>query len=157
MKGRREDWEDAHRKAAETLLEWLQKYEIIAYPVLGDPGIYASCSYLMKHIAPCHPCKIVSGVPAMCAAAAELGIPLCEQGEGLLVVDRIEDDEQEFKGNTVVMKAETNWDWLAGLSATTQVFLARNVGLPQQQLGIGIDGFDKNSYFTTAIVRPKHV
>ncbi len=39
MKGKREDWEDNHRKAAEILLEWLGKYETITYPVLGDPGI----------------------------------------------------------------------------------------------------------------------
>ena len=141
MKGKREDWEDAHRQAAEILLEWLKEYKTIAYPVLGDPGIYASSSYLMKHIAPHHPCKLIPGIPAMCAAAAELGIPLCEQGESLLVVDRIEDNERILNGNTVVMKAETNWDRLERLSATTQVFLARNVGLPQQQLGRRFDGF----------------
>lgn len=62
MKGRREDWEDAHRRAAEILLDWLKEYETIAYPVLGDPGVYASGSYLMKRIAPHHPCRVILGV-----------------------------------------------------------------------------------------------
>lgn len=62
MKGRREDWEDDHRRAAEILLDWLKEYETIAYPVLGDPGVYASGSYLMKRIAPHHPCRVILGV-----------------------------------------------------------------------------------------------
>ena len=153
MKGKREDWEDAHRKAAEILLEWLQKYETIAYPVLGDPGIYASSSYLMKHIAPHHPCKVIPGIPAMCAAAAELGIPLCEQGERLLVIDCLENNEIIVNKNAVVMKAEKNWEQLVKQPVTTKVYLARNIGLPDQKLGIGIDGFGKNSYFTTAVMK----
>ena len=152
MKGKREDWEAAHRRAAEILLEWLEKYETIAYPVLGDPGIYASGSYLMGRIAPYHPCRVIPGVPAMCAAAAELGTALCEQGERLLVTDRIENDEQKFGGNMVVMKAEKNWERLEKLQAA-RIFLARNVGLPSQQLGTGMDGFGRDSYFTTAIIK----
>ena len=152
MKGERNEWEAAHSQAAELLLQWLQKYETIAYPVLGDPGIYASGSYLMKRIAPHHPCKVIPGVPAMCAAAAELGIPLCEQGEGLLVTDHVEDDTC-MPQTTVVMKAEKNWEQLGRISKTRQVFLARNIGLPEQQLGMCLDGFGRNSYFTTAIVK----
>ena len=155
MKGKREDWDLAHQKAVEILLEWLEKYEIIAYPVLGDPGIYASSSYLMKHIAPYHPCKVIPGVPAMCAAAAELGIPLCEQGENLLVVDHLDRNEIIIKENTVVMKAEKNWEQLAKQSATIKVYFARNIGLQDQQLGIGINNIGKKSYFTTIIMKPK--
>ena len=155
MKGRREDWEEAHRQAAEILLDWLEKYKTIAYPVLGDPGIYASSSYLMKHIAPHHPCKVIPGIPAMCAVAAELGIPLCEQGERLLVVDHLENDDRKVNENTVVMKAEKNWEQLEKLPPTAHIFFARNVGLPEQQLGADIDALGKNSYFTTAILKKK--
>ena len=158
MKGVREDWEHAHRRAAEILLEWLKKYETIVYPVLGDPGIYASGSYLLKRIVPCHPCEVIPGIPAMCAAAAALGIPLCEQGEPLLIaddIDAVDDLRQDFRGNMVVMKAEKNWRRLQDLAAGTQVFLARNIGLPDQQLGTGLNGFEKKSYFTTAILKPE--
>ena len=161
MKGKRTDWEKAHRQAAEILLEWLQRYDTIAYPVLGDPGIYASGSYLLKRIASHHPCEVIPGIPAMCAAAAALGIPLCEQGESLMIADDINDIDdfddcrQGFRGNLIVMKAEKNWRRLQDLAAGAQVFLARNIGLPDQQLGTGIHSFDKKSYFTTAILKPR--
>ena len=155
MKGNREDWADAHRNAAETLLEWLKEYETIAYPVLGDPGIYAYSSYLMEHIAPHHPCKVIPGVPAMCAAAAEFGIPLCKQGERLLVIDSLEKDDGTLDENTVLMKAEKNWGHLEKLTAVSHVYLARNIGLQDQMLMQGIAGYGKKSYFTTAILKRK--
>ena len=154
MKGSRDAWEGAHQHAAEVLLDWLKQYETIAYPVLGDPGIYASGSYLMKRIAPHHPCRVIPGVPAMCAAAAELGIPLCEQGERLLITDHIACDAPSFNENTVIMKAEKNWEKLSKLPQD-RIYLARNVGFPTQQLMTGAAGFGRESYFTTAIVKPE--
>ena len=87
MHGMKQEWHEAHRRAAEHIRELMKEYETAAYPVLGDPGIYASGSYLMKHISAHYPCSVIPGVPAMCAAAAELGIPLCEQHEDLWVTD----------------------------------------------------------------------
>ncbi len=70
MRGGREDWRAAHAAAAEKLLQWLERYPTMVYPVLGDPGVFASSSYLHRLVAPKHPCEIVPGVPAMCAALA---------------------------------------------------------------------------------------
>ena len=156
MKGKREDWEDAHREAAEILLEWLEKYETIVYPVLGDPGIYASGSYLMKRIAPQHPCKVIPGIPAMCAAAAELGIPLCEQGESLCVMDSYEKQPPLPDRNTVVMKAGRRLNELRNLTSEYSVYVAKNIGMQDSWMG-KIDEYPEEtaSYFMTAIIKPQ--
>lgn len=154
MQGKREDWQAAHRRAAEILLEWLKQYETIAYPVLGDPGIYASGSYLMQRIAPHHPCKVIPGIPAMCAAAAELGIPLCEQGESLLVMDAYE--KQQLHKNTVVMKAGRQLAQLRKLTSDYSVYAAKNLGMPDGWAGeIDLYSGDTAPYFMTAIIKAR--
>ena len=152
MKGSRGDWEDAHRQAVEILLEWLKQYESIAYPVLGDPGIYASSSYLMKRIAPYHPCKLIPGIPALCAAAAELGIPLCEQGEPLTVIDRFE--EKLPDGNAVVMKGGRSLDRIKQAAAGREAYAVCNLGMENMCLGKLDESLTiPPSYFTTVLIR----
>ena len=153
MKGGRADWEDAHRRAAEILLEWLQEYETIAYPVLGDPGVYASGSYLMKRIAPHHPCKVIPGIPAMCAAAAELGIELCEQGENLTVIDHLQ-EEKLPDGNVVVMKGSRCIEKIKSAAAGRQAYAVCNLGMDNMWTGSLENRAELPvSYFTTVIVK----
>ena len=138
MKGDRAAWEGAHRAAVEQLLDWLERYDTIAYPVLGDPGVYASSSYLLRLIAPLHACQVVPGVPAMCAAAAELGVPLCEQRERLTVLD-------DFDGESPL--PEASWG--------REAYAVRNLGMENSWAGRLSEmpecGY---SYFTTALVKP---
>lgn len=154
MKGTREMWEDAHRQAAETMLAWLDQYENIAYPVLGDPGIYASSAYLMRSIASRHPCRVVAGVPAMCAAAAELGVPLCEQGERLTVVDCPVGHNIAADDNIVIMKAGRDAAAIAEIANGRQVFAACNVGMENQRVGKPDEVDLSATYFTTVILKP---
>ncbi len=151
MKGRREDWEAAHDRAAGQLLEWLDRYDTVAFPVLGDPGVYATSSYLCRRIRPAHPCEIVPGVPAMCAAAAALGVPLCEQGEMLTVLDRLDGALPE--GNAVVMKASRCLDELRQAARGREIYIAQNLGMEGQWLGKIEDAPEGSGYFTTAIVK----
>lgn len=151
MKGRHEDWAQAHHRAAETLLQWLDRYETIAYPVLGDPGIYASSSYLMRLIAPRHCCKVIPGVPAMCAAAAALGIPLCEQGESLAVYECLEDENRPAE-NVVVMKSGRQLSEIRNACAGQTAYAACNLGMENEWLGSIADVPPQmQSYFITAI------
>ena len=50
MHGAKQEWQAAHQHASEQICELLEEYETVAYPVLGDPGIYSSGSYLIKYI-----------------------------------------------------------------------------------------------------------
>lgn len=154
MSGMRKDWSSAHERAVEVLLEQLKRYPVIAYPVLGDPGVYASSSYLMRRIGGAHPCKVVPGVPAMCAVAAELGIPLCEQRETLTVVDSFADGAAVPEGNAVIMKSGKNIDPIRRAVEGRQAYAARNLGMESAWCG-PLDQMpeDTYSYFTTVIVK----
>ena len=156
MRGNKEDWADAHRQAAEKLLEWLGQYENIAYPVLGDPGIYASSSYLMKRIEPHHPCKLIPGIPAMCAASAELGMPLCEQGETFLVTDSFSAETDVAAENIVIMKGRGKLTEIKKSFPGCEAYAVRNLGFEDQWVGELNAATDENdSYFTTVLVKNK--
>ena len=153
MRGSRSDWESAHDHAATQLLNWLERYENVAFPVLGDPGIYATGSYLLRRVRPHHPCVVVPGVPAMCAAAAALGMPLCEKGESLTVLDHLGEGDRLPQGNCVVMKATNSLDSLRREAAGREVRVVRNLGMDGEWLGaLANVPTDRGSYFTTAIV-----
>lgn len=153
MKGMRTDWEAAHRRAADTLMEWLDRYPLIAYPVLGDPGIYASSAYLMRCIAPRHPCRVIPGVPAMCAAAAQLGLPLCRQGEMLTVTDHL-DGESLPQGNVVIMKGAGKLHQIRAAARGRRAYALCNLGMQDMWCGPLEDTKDMpETYFTTVLVQ----
>ena len=154
MSGKRADWDGAHERAADELLEWLKRYPVIAYPVLGDPGVYASSSYLMRKISGVHPCSVIPGVPAMCAAAAELGVPLCEQREPLTVLDNFSDGDALPSGNAVIMKSGRNLDSIRRAVDGRTAYAVRNLGMENAWCGRIADiPEDTYSYFTTVIVK----
>ena len=153
MKGGREDWLEAHRSAAEELLRLLKDYENIVYPVLGDPGVYASSSYLMRLVQQSHPCAVVPGITTMCAAAAKLGVALCEQGESLTILDSFADGQSLPDGNCVIMKSGRRLSGLKEAAAGREAYAVRNLGMQNQWLGSLQDiPEDDYSYFTTVLV-----
>ena len=153
MQGNRKDWEKAHESAAIQILDWLERYPNVVFPVLGDPGIYASSSYLLRHVCPHQPCAVIPGVPAMCAAAAAMGISLCEKGESLTVLDHFDAGDIFPEGNCVVMKAGNSMDVLRDAAAGREVYVARDLGMKHEWLGTLTQmptGY--RTYFTTAII-----
>ena len=156
MKGMRGDWQEAHRRAADELLELLKKYPSIVYPVLGDPGIYASSSYLLRLLREKHPCRVVPGITTMCAAAAELGISLCEQGERLTVLDSMDSDIALPGGNIVAMKSGRQLGLLKQSLDGRTAYAVRNLGMANEWTGLLEEIPDEDySYFTTVIIKSK--
>ena len=154
MKGNRADWEADHREAVRQLLDWLETYPTIAYPVLGDPGVYASSSYLMRLIRPHHPCSVIPGIPAMCAAAAELGIPLCEQREPLTVLDNFQEGDALPEGNAVIMKSGRNIAALRRAAGNRAAYVVRNLGMENAWMGKLAEMPEADySYFTTVLIK----
>lgn len=153
MKGARAQWENAHSQAVGQILSLLEKYETVAYPVLGDPSIYASSSYLMERILPSHPCRVIPGIPAMCAAAAQWRVPLCIQGETLTVLGRLEDAALP-NGPTVVMKSGRELETIRTLAASREIYAACDLGMEHGWAG-RLEEFpeERHSYFTTVLVR----
>ena len=158
MRGRREDWEAAHAAAARKLLDWLERFDSIAYPVLGDPGIYASSSYLFHLIASRHPCAVVPGVPSFCAGAAALGRPLVEQGERLTLLDACSPADALPEGNVVVMKCGRSLAALGDAAAGREAFVVRRLGMAGEWAGplADLPDGDEYSYYTTGFLLQPH-
>ena len=153
MRGGREDWRAAHAAAAEKLLQWLERYPTMVYPVLGDPGVFASSSYLHRLVAPKHPCEVVPGVPAMCAAAAKLGVPLCEKDETLTVEGEWRDGALPG-GTSVWMKCARSLSDMRAALAGREAYVVRNLGM-DGEFAAPLDAPEPpgTSYFTTVIVK----
>lgn len=158
MQGEREDWAAAHSAAAAMLLDLLRQGRSVAYPVLGDPLLYATSGYLLRLIAPHFRCEVIPGVPAMCAAAARLRQPLAESREPLTILPGYDPDTALPDGNVVVMKAGRS---LAALGqrlaeAGRRAWVVQNLGMPGERVSpiheMPPEG--KQSYFTTVLVKP---
>ena len=108
----------------------------------------------MRLVSQKHPCRVVPGITTMCAAAAELGVPLCEQGEGLTILDSFAPDEPLPGGNAVIMKSGRQLAALKAAAAGREAYAVRNLGMENAFAGplqdIPEDGY---SYFTTVIVK----
>jgi hypothetical protein len=104
-----DSWGPAHDRAADALIQRLRAGLRVAYPGLGDPSLYASSLYLYRRIAPCCPCEIIPGVPAMCAAAAALGAPLAQGRERLTILPGFGALDHLPEGAVVVLKAGARW------------------------------------------------
>lgn len=155
MKGSKEDWHFAHMKAAEILMDELAKGKNIVYPVLGDPSLYASSSYLLPHIQPHYPCAIIPGIPAMCAVAATFKIPLAQDRQPLTVLPGLPEDGNFPDGNIIIMKAGREIQVIQEKLADRNAYLAINLGMPQERvLPLKDAQIDRVSYFTTILVKP---
>ena len=65
----------------------LEQGRSVAFVTLGDPGIYSTCGYLLRRVRQRgFETQLVPGVPSFCAAAAALGVSLCQGREPLTIV-----------------------------------------------------------------------
>ena len=77
----------AYDAIADKLAALLDEGKNVAFITLGDSGVYSTYYYVHERmVARGYDCEVVAGVTSFSAAAARLGIPLCEGSEQLLVV-----------------------------------------------------------------------
>lgn len=99
----------AYDAIAGTLCRHLDEGKKIAFITLGDPTVYSTYMYVHQRVcARGYDARLVPGVPSFCAAAARMGISLCERDERLLIVPASHkpiDDCLAMDANLVFMKA----------------------------------------------------
>ena len=79
--------EESYRKGAALLESKLAQGKDVCFLTLGDPTVYSTYMYLHQRVrADGYPTAIVPGVASFCAAAAALGIPLCENEQQLHII-----------------------------------------------------------------------
>lgn len=99
----------AYESIADTLCGLLDLGRKIVFITLGDPTVYSTYMYVHQRIAARgYEARLVPGVTSFCAAAARMGISLCEREERLLIVPASHkpiDDCLAMDANLVFMKA----------------------------------------------------
>lgn len=100
---------DSHRNSAKMICKELDKGLNLAYITLGDPTVYSTYIYIHRLVVERgYSAQIVNGIPSFCAAAAKLGISLCESEETLHIIPASYNSIDRFldlDGNKVVMKS----------------------------------------------------
>ncbi len=92
-KSRNKAWKDA----SEELAFYVNKGEQVAFICIGDPSLFATGSYVLRHLKANSPqlaIKVIPGVTSISAAAARGLWPLCFQKEQLLIQATPETSEQ---------------------------------------------------------------
>ena len=129
----------------------------MAFLTLGDPTVYSTYLYLHTRVADRgYETKIIPGVTSFCAAAAELGISLCENQQELHIIPGTYHPTEAFAypGVKVMMKnnlAKTlPYLKAQGLSA----YMVENCGLPNQHVYRCLDESPEDAgYFSLLIVK----
>lgn len=135
----------------------------VAFITLGDATIYSTYSYIYSILtARGYDAKFIPGVPSFCAAAAALGIPLCEGNEMLHVIPASHDSTEAgmcLSGNKVFMKAGRHLKQLQdklGQMPQLHASMAERCGMDDELLIPNISTFEgEASYFTVVIAKER--
>jgi precorrin-2/cobalt-factor-2 C20-methyltransferase len=100
---------ESHKACVELICAELEKGLNLAFITLGDPTIYSTYMYVHRLVVEKgYSAEIVNGIPSFCAAAAKLGISLCNGKEALHIVPASYEGADELlrlNGSKVLMKS----------------------------------------------------
>lgn len=148
--------EQAYAAAAEQLTSVLEAGKTVVFLTLGDPTIYSTYGYLHgRMVRAGYEAEYVPGVPSFCAAAAALGEPLCEEGEGLHVLPG-NGAEDGCSGTRVFMKGGVRERKQALRDHDGPILGAENVGMDGQRLYRSLEDIPEDTgYFTLIIAKER--
>ena len=149
----------AYDAIADRLGALLDEGKDIAFIALGDAGVYSTYFYIHKRMeARGYHCVVIPGVTSFNAAAARLGVPLCEGSEQVMIVPVSMGDAEaalDVPGVKVFMKSGRDLlklrDLLRERGRSHDAMMVANCGLPAEQVIRDFDDFDEDSN-TMAIV-----
>lgn len=146
------------------LFDILDKGHDVVFVTLGDPTVYSTYTYIEK-IAKKSDYKThwVAGVTSFCAAAAALGIPLCEKDQPLTIIPgsyRDVDDHNMFSGGVVFMKSGKKTkelvDDLNTHKKNIDCVLVENVGMNNERITKDLGRLPEDiGYFSMLIYKEK--
>ena len=123
---------------------------------LGDPALYSTSSYIWDRIKDKgYKIEIISGVPALRAAAARITTALAT-GNETISISTSENTDFAHQENSIILKAG---DKLGELKqkvkeAGKEAWLIENCGMPDEKVYAGIENIpDKAGYMLLLIVK----
>lgn len=152
--------EEAHSKITALIKDLLRDGDV-ALLTLGDPGVYATYSYIAERLKKENIQIItIAGITSFSAAAARLSIPLTLADEELHIIPSSYSFEEAFnlEGTLVFMKSGRSYEKLAKYikenKSDCNVYMVENCGMKDEKIFIGAKNLPESSgYFTLIIVR----
>ena len=155
---------ETRRHTADRIIQFLDNGRDVGFVTLGDPCTYSTYMYVHEIIAGrAFETEIIPGVTSYNAAAAALGVALCEGDEALTVIpagnEKNLDELLDCPGNKVIMKPDVNLarllEKLKGRGFGDRTGIACRVTMDGQRLYRGIEEYEKSretGYLTVVIV-----
>ena len=135
----------------------LDQGKTVCFLTLGDPTVYSTYLYLHQKVAAAgYRTKIISGVPSFCAAAAELGMSLCENGQQLHVIPGTYTPTEalDLPGVKVLMKNDLPATLAALRQKKKQAAMVENCGMETQRIFRSLEEIPQDAgYFSLLIVK----
>ena len=152
--------EEGHTKITALIKDLLMDGDV-ALLTLGDPGVYATYSYIAERLKKENIQIItIAGITSFSAAAAKLSIPLTLADEELHIIPSSYSFEEAFnlEGTLVFMKSGRSYEKLAKYikenKSDRNVYMVENCGMKDEKIFIGAKNLPESSgYFTLIIVR----
>jgi len=149
--------EQAYAAGTELLVNALSQGKSVGFLTLGDPTVYSTYLYLHRRIADLgYRTEIIPGVPSFCAAAARLGVSLCENREQLHIIPGTYTPVEALKlpGTKVLMKNDLSQTLPELRSKKLPAYMAENCGMENERLYRGADEIPEDAgYFSLLIVK----
>lgn len=149
--------ENAYAAGAALLAEQLEQGKNVAFLTLGDPTVYSTYLYLHTRVADLgYETHIIPGITSFCAAAAELGIPLCENSDQLHIIPGTyaPTEALRYPGVKVMMKNNLPETLKALRQSGQEAAMVENCGLPDQKVYPTLETIPEDAgYFSLLIVR----
>lgn len=149
----------AYQKAAEQIIEQLERGKDVACLTLGDPTIYSTYIYVHRLVkARGYATEIINGIPSFCAVSAKLEDSLVDRAEQLHIIPSTYEieDALSLPGTKVLMKAASKMHLVKetlrqkGMSGT----MIENCGMPNERIYGSVDEIpEQASYYSIIIVK----
>jgi len=159
----RGELEEAHAEAAKAIAAAAAGGEDVVYLSLGDPLFYSTFGYLAERFP--GEVEVVSGVPAMSAMAAALGLPIADGGTPTMVVTggdrRGIEAALEIGASLVIIKPRSLPDdtlsLLESAGAFSRARAAIELGGERQEVltSVDRDAASRLPYFSILWIRPE--
>ena len=152
---------ESHEKCADLICRRLSEGSSVAFITIGDPSVYSTYMYIHKRVVQKgFTAKMVPGVTSFCAAAAALGISLCEGEEPLHIIPASYGNVKEaltLSGTKVLMKSKKKGEIIEALKDLGMIDKARMVeccGMETEKIYEEIsEDCNNTGYFSIFVVK----
>lgn len=149
--------EQAYAAGAAALMGELDAGKTVCFLTLGDPTVYSTYLYLHERVAAAgYRTAIIPGVPSFCAAAAELGVALCENHQQLHVIpgSYTPSSALDYPGVKVMMKNNLPATLAALRESGARAAMVENCGMENQRVFRTLEEIPEDAgYFSLLIVK----